>query len=213
MMWRAVFILVFLALAACARPLTDLEEKFAQDIFGPTLDTSKIRVAHGAGILPPAKTRITKVTRVQGTENACVRVPTPKAARQPTQAFALWNRMHFHTGLYSSQMVTRWPDAIRLPQAFVFAHELTHVWQWQNRERTGYTPFRAGFESLALIDPYFAPPGEAPFFSFGYEQQAAILEDYLCFAFANPDHPRRAELRAILEPIFPVDTIDAAIGQ
>lgn len=22
----------------------------------------------------------------------------------------------------------------------LFAHEMTHVWQWQNRDRTGYTP-------------------------------------------------------------------------
>ena len=44
-------------------------------------------------------------------------------------------------------------------------------------------------------------------------QQAAIVEDYLCFAFANPTHPRRAELRAILAPVFPVDRIDREIGQ
>ena len=99
------------------------------------------------------------------------------------------------------------------PQALVFAHELTHIWQWQNRARTGYTPFRAAAESLRLVDPYFAPPGEAPFLSFGYEQQAAIVEDFICFTFANPDHPRRAELREILAPVFPVDAFEAALGR
>lgn len=210
---RVGIILLVLTLAACARPLTDAENQLARDVFGPTLDTSKVFVAHGAGILPPSKTRVTKVTRVQGTDQACVRVPQPLATRQPSQAFAIANRMHFHTGLYSSDMVLDWPKALRFPHALVFAHELTHVWQWQNRKRTGYTPFRAGLESLQLIDPYFVPPGEAPFFSFGYEQQAAIVEDYLCFVFANPNHPRRAELRAILEPVFPVDRIDAVIGR
>ena len=80
---------------------------------------------------------------------------------------------------------------------------MTHVWQWQNRAITGYTPWRAAGESLRLIDPYYAPPGSADFFTYGYEQQAVILEDYLCFAFANPNHPRRAELRKILAPVFP----------
>ena len=210
---RDLVVFAFLALAACARPLTESEEKLAKDVFGPSLNTSKIRVAHGAGVLPPFQTRVTKVTRVQGTDQACLRVQQPLAERQPAQAFAIGNRMHFHTGLYSTDMVLDWPNVLRFPHALVFTHELTHVWQWQNRERTGYTPFRAGLESLRFIDPYFAPPGEAPFFSFGYEQQAAIVEDYLCFVFANPNHPRRAELRAILEPVLPVDRIDAVVGR
>ena len=194
--------------------MTPMEERFASDVFGPSLDTSKVVVAQGAGLLPPSKTRVTKVTLVQGTDRACVRVPIPsRKASAPAQAFAFRNKMHFDTGLYSSDMVLDWPNRLRVPQALIFAHELTHVWQWQNRKRTGYTPWRGAMESLRLVDPYFAPPGEAPFFSFGYEQQAAIVEDYLCFAFANPDHPRRAELRAILAPVFDVDRIDALIGR
>ena len=75
---------------------------------------------------------------------------------------------------------------------------------------TGYSPARALAESLELADPYFSQ-GEGAFYSFGYEQQAAILEDYICFAFANPDHPRRDELRDILAPVFPLDRFDAAL--
>ena len=193
--------------------MTQAEAQFAKDIFGPSLDTSKVVVAQGVGLFPPIKTNVAKVTRVQGTERACIRVPRPRTENAPAQAFAFRNKVHFATGLYSSDMAMAWPDALRFPQAIIFAHELTHVWQWQNRDRTGYTPFRAAMESVRLVDPYFAPPGEAPFFSFGYEQQAAILEDYLCFAFANPDHPRRSELRAILAPVFNVDRIDDAIEQ
>ena len=205
-------VLFCIALAACGRPMTEAEEQMARDVFGPSLDTSKITVGQGAGIRPPAKTRVTKTTLVQGTDKACIRVPQPKS-NTPAPAFAFRNKVHFDSGLYSSDMAMGWPDRLRFPQALIFAHELTHVWQWQHRDRTGYTPFRAAFESLRLVDPYFAPPGEAEFFSFGYEQQAAIIEDYLCFAFANPNHPRRAELRAILAPVLPVDRIDAVIGQ
>ena len=192
--------------------MTPAEEQMARDVFGPTLDTSKVVVAQGAGLWPPTRTRVAKTTLVQGTDKACIRVPQPPSDA-PAQAVAIRNKIHFDTGLYSSDMVMDWPNRLRFPQALVFAHELTHVWQWQNRKRTGYTPFRAALETVRLIDPYFVPPGEAEFLSFGYEQQASIVEDYLCFAFANPKHPRRAELRAILEPVFPVDRIDAVIGQ
>ena len=33
-----------------------------------------------------------------------------------------------------------------LSEAMLLAHEMTHVWQWQNRKRTGYHPLRAAAE-------------------------------------------------------------------
>ncbi len=204
-------LLALCVLVACSRPMTEAETAFAKDLFGEELDTSKVRVAQGLGVVPLYRTAPQSVRLVEGTDRACVRTPQPRGA-QPPQAFAVGNRMHFETGLYSSDMVIRWPDALRVPQALVFAHELTHVWQWQNRERTGYSPARAVGESLRLADPYFSE-GDATFFSFGYEQQAAIVEDYVCFAFANPDHPRRAELREILAPVFPLDDFDAVLAR
>ena len=123
------FALVFacLLVTGCARGLTDAEERFAKDIFGDGLDTSKVRVAHGFGILPPAKTVPRETRLVEGTDQACLRVPQPRQTRSP-QAFAIGNRLHFETGLYSSDMVMRWPGGLRLPQAIIFAHELTHAW-------------------------------------------------------------------------------------
>ena len=209
---RAFFVVLVLLVSACSRPLTEAEERFANDLFGPSLDTSKVTVAQGIGITPLYRTEVAKETRVQGTDKACVRTPQPRGA-QPPQAFAFRNRVHFETGLYSGDMVINWPRQLRVPQALVLAHELTHVWQWQNRTQTGYSPGRAIAESWRLADPYFSPPGEAAFFSFGFEQQAAIVEDYVCFTFANPNHPRRQELRAILAPVLPLDDFDAALGR
>ena len=202
---------LLLVVAACSRPLTPAEDAFAQDLFGDSLDTSRVRVTQGLGVVPLYRTVPGKVTLVEGTDRACLRTPQPRGA-QPPQAFAVANRLHFDTGLYSSDMIIRWPDALRVPQALIFAHELTHAWQWQNRDRTGYTPLRAAAESFALADPYFSE-GDASFFAFGYEQQAAIVEDYVCFAFANPDHPRRAELREILAPVLPLDDFDAVLSR
>ena len=204
-------LLAVLFLAACSRPLTEAENVFASDLFGEDLDTSRVRVAQGLGITPLYRTVPKDVRLVEGTDRACVRTPQPRGA-QPPQAFAVANRIHFETGLYSSDMVIQWPEGLRIPQALVLAHELTHVWQWQNRAQTGYSPARAVAEGLALADPYFSR-GDAAFFSFGYEQQAAIVEDYVCFAFANPDHPRREELRSILAPVFPLENFDAVLGR
>ena len=199
-------------LAACARPLTEAEASFAADLFGPTLNTSQVQVAQGVGITPLYKTVPTSVVQVRGTESACVRTPQPRGA-QPPQAFAFQNRIHFETGLYSSDMAMVWPRGLRVPHAFVLAHELTHVWQWQNRHITGYTPMRAVAESWRLADPYYTAPGDAAFYSFGYEQQAALVADYVCFTLSNPTHPRRTELRSILEPVFPIETFEAKLGR
>ena len=201
-------------LAGCSRALTPTEEQFANDLFGPSLDTSQVRIAQGLGITPLYRTvPAAEATVVTGTDKACVRTPSPTRSDNPPQAFAFKNRLHFDTGLYSSDMTLVWPTYLRFPHAIILAHELTHAWQWQNREKTGYTPWRAARESLLKVDPYFSDPNDAPtFLLFGFEQQAAIVEDYVCFAVANPNHPRRTELREILQPVLPMDRFDAAIG-
>ena len=60
-----------------------------------------------------------------------------------------------------------------------FAHEMTHVWQWQNRGVTGYHPFRAFAEHRSTKDPYlFDSDGPHQFLDYGYEQQASLVEEY-----------------------------------
>jgi hypothetical protein len=52
-------------------------------------------------------------------------------------------------------------------------------------------------------DPYqFDTTTAAPFLSYGYEQQGAIMEEFICCAALAPDAPRTARLRAILAPYF-----------
>lgn len=93
-------------------------------------------------------------------------------------------------------------------------HELVHVWQWQNRVRTGYRPLRAAMESVLNMDPYFyVPEPGAGLLSYGFEQQAALLEDYLCYALYDPHNARRADLRGILAPHFPLGRLDRALMQ
>ncbi|MXQ08883.1 hypothetical protein GQ651_13575 [Alphaproteobacteria bacterium GH1-50] len=207
-----LFVFLLLILAACSRPLTENEEAFARDLFGETLDTDQVTVTQGLGLAPLYRTLPSSVKVLRGTDRACLRTPQPRGA-QPPQAFALHNRVSFDSQLYSSDMARAWPQALRFPQALVLAHELTHVWQWQNREMTGYTPARAVAESFRLADPYYSGDAtRAPFLTLGYEQQAAVVEDFVCFTVANPDHPRRTVLREALEPFFPVAAFERAVG-
>ena len=99
-----------------------------------------------------------------------------------------------------------------MPHSLIMAHELVHVWQWQKRRITGYRPAKAGLESVLNIDPYFYQAGDdAKFLNYGFEQQAALVEDYLCYGLFDPDNPRRAKIRTILEPHFRMDRLDAAL--
>lgn len=211
MRWSAVLGLILLA--ACSRPLTEDERVFAETLFGPTLDTDKVTIAQGLGVAPLYRTVPSSVRVLRGTNRACLRTPQPRGA-QPPQAFALYNRMHFDSTLYSSDMARPWPRAVRFPQSLILAHELTHVWQWQNRDLTGYAPWRAVLESFELADPYYSGDEETPIFlSLGYEQQAAVVEDFVCFTVANPTHPRRQVLRDALEPFFPVAAFEEALAE
>ena len=198
-----------LLVSACTRPLSDSETAFARAMFGDGLDTSEVRVTQGLGLAPLVRTVPVSTRRVVPPDDACVRTPSP--VRPPPRAFALRNRVHFTRDLYSSDMMAGWPKGLRVPHALIMAHELVHVWQWQNRATTGYRPLKAAAESVRIADPYFyGATGE--FARLGYEQQAALVEDWLCYAVLDRDDPRKAELEATLLPVFPLGRVEAAMG-
>lgn len=51
MLKHAAFV-ALICLAACSRPLSENELQMSQTLFGDTLDTSKVRVRAGIGLLP-----------------------------------------------------------------------------------------------------------------------------------------------------------------
>ncbi|MDF0602595.1 hypothetical protein P1J78_17795 [Psychromarinibacter sp. C21-152] len=215
-MRRLTGLFLLILLAACSRPLAEGERAFARDLFGETLDVDRVRVAVGLGLTPapaprPLPADPEPVARRPG---LCDRVAPDTGPREPPPAFALYDRVHVMPEYYHADMMPRWPEGVLVPEALIFGHELVHVWQWQNRRVTGYHPGRAIFESLILGDPYFYRPnaGEG-FLGYGYEQQGALVEDYMCYLIFDPDNPRRAEIRDILRQVFTVENVDAALGR
>ena len=95
-----------------------------------------------------------------------------------------------------------------LIEAMFFAHEITHVWQWQNRSVTGYTPFRASREHRVADDPYlFDLTTKTRFLDFSYEQQASIVEEYVCCAALDPGAPRTDRLRQLIGGAMPLQSL------
>ena len=84
-MTRSLVIVILAGLAACARPLTETEERFAKDLFGETLDTSEVTISQGLGLAPLYRTVPASLTVLRGTDKACLRTPQPRGA-QPPQA-------------------------------------------------------------------------------------------------------------------------------
>ncbi len=199
--------------AACTRPLAPGEAAFAADLFGPALDLASVRVTKGAGLFPlppapnpPAPNPPAQPARRDPAADPCARVPVPGAGRGPPAAFVIGNRIHFQGRFYRHDTAEGWPGPVRVGMAMLLAHELTHVWQWQHRARTGYSPLRGLAEGLRRSDPYFhRAEADRPFLAHGYEQQASLLEDFVCHVLLDPASPRLGRLRAILAPEFPVD--------
>jgi hypothetical protein len=195
--------LFLLLLAGCGRPLSETELAFATLIQGDQLNMSRVRLVEGAPlssvtyrrkarprvscrerILPPAKDEVVTVTPA---------------------AMTLFNKVLFSKNWYVDNYLPAFPERLYLIESMLFVHEMTHVWQWQNRDRTGYSPLLAAFEQINNDDPYLFDLAQAPeFLDYGYEQQGAIVEEYLCCRALAPGAARTKRLHSMLSGAFPV---------
>lgn len=196
----ALGVLTLLLLATCGRPLTDGERAFAFLVHGPTLDTATVRLHDG---LAPAPPRTVPVRPFLACRDRIWPPPPGPIYQGVTSAMAIFQSIHFHDRWYRDDFMAEWPEQLDLAAALLFAHEMVHVWQWQNRAVTGYHPLKAALEHAGSPDPYlFDTTTTGTFLDYGYEQQAAILEELVCCQALAPKAPRTARLRAMLEPWF-----------
>ncbi|MEC7762258.1 MAG: hypothetical protein VX874_10155 [Pseudomonadota bacterium] len=210
--------------AACSRTLTPNETAFAKNLFGDTIEVEGIEVLAGVGVLPiprdyPALTSASDTPTVappprKAPDDLCVRKPSPRKYWDWPAAFVLDDNIYFSYRWFPADAFEGLPQSALYPVAPIMAHELVHVWQWQNRERTNYSPLVSAGESIESKDPYFwVPEAGREFLSYGYEQQAAIVEDLVCYTLFDPKDPKLDELADILRPILPVDRFIAAYGR
>lgn len=200
---RTAILLAVLVLAACAgRPLTPAETAFAMRFHGPDIDPSRVRFVHVRG------EGQTTVVRSRPRTTCQERIYPPRGeglvVAPAHSAMALFETVHVQTRRWMEDYLAELPEGrLDLDQAMFFAHEMVHVWQWQNRHRTGYHPLRVGFEHVTTADPYLIDGDSgARFLDHGWEQQGAIMEEYVCCLALAPDAPRTARLFAMLSEHF-----------
>ncbi len=200
MAMRVCFMLILL-LASCGRPLTEPERAFADTMQGTTLDLDRVRLVDGAPVLP-----VTYFREARPRKACRERILPPVEAGLVTgkpAAVALFNKVYFARDWYVEDYMSDYPDEMNLISAMLLAHELTHVWQWQNRETTGYHPLRAAAEHGGRKDPYLFDLDTSPdFLSYGFEQQGAIVEEYVCCRALDPQAQRTRRLHDMLGTHF-----------
>ena len=209
---RIALILVLTLLAACGRPMTENEIAFATAIHGDQVDTRKVRFHEGliAGSFTyqrPVRPRLTCTERIFPPSRGETVTVAPGAA-------VIFNRVFYRRDLYRADFMANFPDQIDLLDTMLLAHEMVHVWQWQNRDRTKYHPLKGAGEHSGNPDPYlFDVENTASFLDYGYEQQGAIMEEYVCCRLLDPQAPRTARLRAMIGAEMPLAGLDRAISR
>ena len=192
-------LLLLCLLSACARPLTETERAFAATVHGPSLNADAVRI-HGRNPL-----YLLRQSRDARPPVACrerIRPAEVSPVETRIAATVLFNRAFFARPFFLEDYLSDYPKRLNLPDAMLLAHELTHVWQWQNAKTTGYTPFRAAVEHVD-DDPYlFELPDGAVFSDYGYEQQGGLVEEFVCCRALDPDGGRTQRLYDLLSPVF-----------
>lgn len=194
-------LLLLLLLAACGRPLTASETDLASRMFGPGLDAGAVRFYRN-GFVGMATHRFPVRPRTTCRERI---LPPAEGAFETGRAagVVLFNTVNVRPNVLRPDFTQRPDGRMSLVAAMYLVHELTHVWQWQNRARTGYTPLRVGAEHTRSADPYlFDPEAEAHFLDYGYEQQASLVEEYLCCQVLDPAGARTARLHDLLSQVM-----------
>jgi hypothetical protein len=200
---RILLLVSLLAACAPSRSLSPTERAFAATIHGPALDVSKVRLHDGA------PTRAVTFKRKPRPRTTCRELIFPpnteeKIVTSKPAAVALYNRVLFDKDWYLDDYLPDYPDRIGLVAAMLLAHELTHVWQWQNRKLTGYSPLRAAREHRVSSDPYLFDVDDRKFLDFGFEQQGSIVEEMVCCTALQPQGARTKRLHALVSQVMPV---------
>ena len=206
MMRVCVLLLCLMAIAACGRPLPQNERAFLTTIHGADLELDRMRLNNGA---PTRSVTFKRKPRPRTTCRELILPPQTEAiVTTKPAAIALYNTVLFDKDWYLEDYLPEYPDRIGLIAAMLLAHEATHVWQWQNRKVTGFSPLKAASEHGFQRDPYlFEIDGNPAFLDFGYELQGSIVEEYVCCRALAPQAPRTKRLHDLIGQVMPVSAL------
>ncbi|SLN47526.1 hypothetical protein [Roseisalinus antarcticus] len=199
---RLALFVIPLLLTACARPLTPAEQVFGAQLVGETA-ASDVRIL---SVGPVGAFTFTYPVRPATTCRERI-LPAPEGPtfEATTAGVVLWDHILTNPDWYLDDYLGRWPEQMNLVAAMFFAHELTHVWQWQNRETTGFFIGRVAAEHNRIEDPYLFDSDALPrFLDYGFEAQSSLVEEYVCCAAVAPRGARTKRLKALLAQAMPL---------
>lgn len=205
-LWVGLVVGFGVIIAACGRPVSDGEAEFLSLIHGDELDLNRLRIHEGA---PLSQVTFRRKPRPRVTCRERILPPAKdEIVTSSPAALALFNRIFYVQDWYVDDYMPAYPERLYLVEAMLLAHEATHVWQWQQRAKTGYHPLRAAAEHRASEDPYLfdlsTDQSARRFLDFGYEQQGAIVEEYVCCRALDPTGKRTQRLHEMLKGAMPV---------
>ena len=176
---------------------------------GPELATENVRIVKGAvvGLLP-----VTVKPRPRTTCRERLFPPLTEPIEAQFPAFAKRETIYYSRAFWAKDFLSDYPEALDLDHAMRLAHELTHVWQWQERRRNGYSPFAAAFEHVGREDPYLIDINEdLAFTDYAWEQQGAIVEEFICCRTLDPNGARTEKLTRLVAEVFPAASRRTAV--
>ena len=204
-----------ISVTACSRDMTDGEIAYGQQVFTRDLDFEVVRFSGNE------RNAQRKATRQLESEAEQLAGTQPKDAGSEkllsilpslfgADAMAIANTVYYDSDVYSPDFSKSAYDSDR----WLMAHELTHVWQWQNRAKTGYSFTKVVSEHLKYGDAvydYKLVNGKK-FTEYRFEQQGEIVECYMKLRQLSPDSPLTIRHEKLIRAEFPLDSVVEIVG-
>ncbi len=203
---------IVLALASCSRDMTEGEIEYSQDILTRNLDFSQVSFVGWASEKAKAREAFELMAREDeladrfaGAESMAASLPGLFGA----DALTIGNKVFF------DQFLWDFSTSIYEEDRWLMAHELVHVWQWQNRDRLGYSFSKIIAEHIEFGDEvyeYSLKSGKR-FTEYRFEQQGQIVQCFAQLRFTHPNDPATERHRQVIRAEFPLDQVMDFVGE
>lgn len=203
-------LLLMLAIGGCiSRELTPHEKMFVQATHTNTVAQSKVRIARGVDGKEVRRTLRKDLQRSALTlkhNGKAVSVDDlQKALLTGPGAITIGSKIYYRKNYYQANFVPAWPRPLIVNWASLLAHEVTHVWQYQNRRVTGYSLSKIAMEHIRYrenVYHYNIVRGKK-FLEYRFEQQGQIIQDWVTCRCMAPNSPKTSELEKLIEAVIP----------
>ena len=206
----AILLLSVVMLSGCAgRALTVNESAFLGTVHKLGVDYKKVKIHKS---LAGSEAKLDKMfggeKSVMVNGQALGREEVDRIVAGMPEAFVLYNDIYYQKDSYSNDFIPEWPDYVRIDYAALLAHEVTHVWQHQHKDLTGYSPLKALLEHQRYDNPYaYKLEDGKRFLQYRYEQQGKMVQDFVWLELTHQRTDTYYKLKALIDEVFPIQSV------